>query len=59
MTALRKHVHIARVRLPLARNPRPAPDVDDEPLSETERAALASDGGEYVRWEDLKAELKL
>jgi hypothetical protein len=58
MTAVRKHAHI--VRLPLKdRRTKRIDDVDHEPLSDTERAALASDDGPYVRWEDLKAELRL
>ena len=54
MTAVRRHAHITR--------PVPPPrdrDVDDEPLTEAERAALAANDGTYVSWDGLKAELHL
>ena len=55
MTAVRKHAHITR---PIA--PMPATeDVDNEPLTEAEIAALAANDGTYVSWDDLKAELNL
>ena len=59
MTAARKHAHIARPVVPP-----PAPidaheDVDDEPLTEAEIAAIAAYDGTYTDWEDLKAELGL
>ena len=58
MTAVRKHAHITRPVRPIA--PMPATeDVDNEPLTEAEIAALAANDGTYVSWDDLKAELNL
>ena len=57
MTEARKHAHISR---PV---PPPIPDahedVDDEPLTEAEIAAIAAYDGTYIAWEDIKAELGL
>ncbi|MBF0562079.1 MAG: hypothetical protein HQL37_08675 [Alphaproteobacteria bacterium] len=58
MTAIRKHVHITRPVRPAVPTPA-AEDVDDEPLTEAEIAALAANDGTYVSWDDLKAELNL
>ena len=58
MTAVRKHAHITRPPRPVAPS-RQSDDVDNEPLSDAERTALAAIDGEYIRWEDLKAELHL
>ena len=56
MSTVHKHAHITRPVRPV---PQRRPDVDGEPLSETERNALAGNDGPYVSWNDLKAELSL
>ena len=59
MTAARKHVHISRPVPPPAPIPDAHEDVDDEPLTEAELAAIAADDGTYIAWEVIKAELGL
>ncbi len=58
MTDARKHAHLTRPVRPVI----PVPvteDVDADPLTEAEIAALSANDGTYVSWDDLKAELKL
>ena len=59
MTATKRPAHIMRAAMFPTRIPHRAGDVDAEPVSETERTALASKDGDFVRWETLKAELRL
>ena len=59
MTEGRKHAHIARPVRPAVVPLPVAEDVDDEPLTEAEIAALAANDGTYVALEDLIAEFNL
>ena len=56
MSTVHRRAHITRPVRPV---PQRQLDVDNEPLSEAERNALAGNDGPYVTWDALKAELSL